>query len=180
MPIVYTDEKKIIDSVEYYKLKPQEAGPHIGKEVWAAKSAVIVDSAYIEDGATIGTGATIGAWTIIREGAKIGARAIIGAWAKIGESTIIGAGARIGEGAKIENNADILTVSPIGSRGDALTIWRHQDGSLCASTGCFTGTLTEFAQKVEKTHGDNVHGRAYKKQIEYAREIMGEKKEAGK
>ncbi|MDY5287631.1 MAG: hypothetical protein SPH11_07760 [Lentihominibacter sp.] len=39
-------------------------------------------------------------------------------------------------------------------------------GVMC---GCFFGTIDEFAEQVEKTHGDNEHGRAYKLAIELAK-----------
>lgn len=35
-------------------------------------------------------------------------------------------------------------------------------------TGCFWGTIDEFAAAVEKTHGDNEHGKAYKLAMELA------------
>lgn len=32
--------------------------------------------------------------------------------------------------------------------------------------GCFHGNLKEFAEAVEKTHGDNKYGEQYRKEIE--------------
>src|SRR5690606_34424192 len=35
--------------------------------------------------------------------------------------------------------------------------------------GCFTGTLDEFAQRVDEEHGDNIHGKRYRALIEMFR-----------
>lgn len=40
------------------------------------------------------------------------------------------------------------------------------DDTVKVTCGCFFGTLDEFAQKVEETHGDNRYGREYKAFIE--------------
>jgi pentapeptide repeat protein len=50
----------------------------------------------------------------------------------------------------------ILQIGPVGSRRDYLT---YCDGEV--RTGCFAGTLAEFAAAVEQTHGGNEHGVAY-------------------
>lgn len=41
MPVIYTDESKVIAGITYYKLLPQEDAPYIGVNVWAAKTASI-------------------------------------------------------------------------------------------------------------------------------------------
>jgi len=53
-----------------------------------------------------------------------------------------------------------FSIGPIGSRSYYLTLWLTDKGPYI-KTGCFTGTLDEFAAAVEKTHGDNDHGKEY-------------------
>lgn len=36
-------------------------------------------------------------------------------------------------------------------------------------SGCFNGTIDEFENAVEKTHGTSKHGKAYRKAIELAK-----------
>ena len=38
----------------------------------------------------------------------------------------------------------------------------YLDTGIYIRSGCFSGTLEEFETQVEKTHGDNVHGKTYK------------------
>ena len=102
--------------------------------------------------------------------------ASIGDWASIGDDAIIRAGASIGDEAIIGAGAsyDIMLIGPGGSRNSYTTIWRHKDGRLRVTTGCFTGTLNELAAAAKKTHGDNQHGKYYLAMIEFAKASMGE------
>ena len=65
--------------------------------------------------------------------------------------------------------ADVFAVSRIGSRNGQTTFARLDDGSVYVWCGCFRGTLDEFAARVQETHGDNEHGRAYRMAIELAK-----------
>lgn len=62
----------------------------------------------------------------------------------------------------------ILQIGPMGSRHDYLI---YCDGEV--KTGCFTGTLAAFAAAVEKTHGDNEHGVAYRAAIALLATVTG-------
>ena len=55
----------------------------------------------------------------------------------------------------------IIAIGPTGSRGDTLYAVAWPD-ALMVKTGCFWGTLAEFAAAVTKTHGDNPHGQMYR------------------
>lgn len=70
---------------------------------------------------------------------------------------------------KYEITEDYMVVSPIGSRNGRTTFFRTADGGISVNCGCFRGTIEEFKQAVEKTHGNNRHGQAYCKAIELAR-----------
>ena len=59
----------------------------------------------------------------------------------------------------------VFSLGTIGSRNDYL--WAYlTDQGVYVRAGCFFGTLDEFADVVEKTHGDNIHGREYRAAIE--------------
>ena len=55
----------------------------------------------------------------------------------------------------------LLSLGPIGSRADYLTI--HADAKIGVrfSTGCFSGTREEFTAAVKDTHGVGAHAAAY-------------------
>ena len=54
-------------------------------------------------------------------------------------------------GADLHGAISILSISPIGSRGDA-TYAVLGSPSVMVKTGCFWGTVPEFLIQVEKTH----------------------------
>ena len=49
----------------------------------------------------------------------------------------------------------------MGSRESQTTCYWTADHEQIVC-GCFKGTLQEFKEAVERTHGDNAHGRVYK------------------
>ena len=147
--VKYTDDKITVDGVDLYRLEETNL---IGTNVYAAKSASIC------------AGARIGAGAIIGDLASIGAGAIIGDLAIIGDEARIGAGA----------SYDIMLIGPGGNQNSYTTIWRHKDGRLRVTAGCFTGTLDELAAAAKKTHGDNQHGKYYLAMIEFVKASMGE------
>jgi hypothetical protein len=64
----------------------------------------------------------------------------------------------------------------MGSR-DAQTTTYWADALIQVVCGCFRGTLEEFGTAVEKTHGDNTHGKSYKKYIKIVRAIISMEQE---
>lgn len=82
--------------------------------------------------------------------------------------------ARVAGDAEIKAPKDTFWISAIGSRYGTTTFFRCADGKVRVTCGCFYGDLDEFLAKVEKTHGDNKHGRVYKKAVELAKIQMEE------
>ena len=68
-------------------------------------------------------------------------------------------------GAYLRGAKGILSIGSGGSRGDMLYAVKHET-CVMIKAGCFWGTLDEFHVAVEKTHGDNEHGRYYRAVIE--------------
>ncbi len=60
----------------------------------------------------------------------------------------------------------------IGSRSKSTTVYLS-DNKLLVVCGCFRGDLKEFETAVNKTHGDNEHGQAYKAFIKKVKVYFG-------
>lgn len=71
--------------------------------------------------------------------------------------------------AKISKANDILCIAPIGSRNDATTFFKTKDNDIGVKCGCFTGTIDDFLEAVNETHGKNKHAKAYKLACELAK-----------
>jgi len=70
--------------------------------------------------------------------------------------------------ANLSGAKGIISIGPIGSRGDILYAVKHAS-DIMLKTGCFWGTFGEFETALLKTHGDNQHARAYSAALALAR-----------
>lgn len=68
--------------------------------------------------------------------------------------------------ADIKHSSDICFMSGFGSALRTTTAFKTKDGAIHVTCGCFYGNLDDFYNRVEKTHGDTLYGREYKKMIE--------------
>jgi hypothetical protein len=86
-----------------------------------------------------------------------------GAGANLSGANLYGAdlsGANL-SGANFSPGVHVWQFGPGGSRDDYLVVMQGP-GLDDIRTGCFHGSLAEFAAAVEETHGDNRHGRWYR------------------
>jgi hypothetical protein len=81
--------------------------------------------------------------------------------------------ARVYGNARVTSQVDMITVLDIGSERGCLTIYRDSEIGVRVTRGCFTGSIEEFLEAVESTHGDNMHGKVYKSLIETAKIQFG-------
>ena len=71
--------------------------------------------------------------------------------------------------AEVCGDACLMWISKIGSRNDTITFTKTKNLKINVSVGCFKGDIDEFEKKVEKTHGENEHAKAYKLAIQLAK-----------
>ena len=58
---------------------------------------------------------------------------------------------------------------PIGSRNGFVTFYRTKDDTVGVRCGCFSGSIQEFVDKVEQTHGGSRYEKEYKLAAELAK-----------
>lgn len=80
--------------------------------------------------------------------------------------------ARVSSESEIKGRFDCFCLGPIGSRSDFVTFYRTKGKGLGVSTGCFSGTVEKFLDRVKKTHGDNEHAVRYRAAVELAKQII--------
>ena len=138
----------------------------IGAGASIDEEAVIYHRAFIGDGARIGAGAIIDDGASIGTYARIGDGASIGYWAFIGDRAVIGEEATIGYRARIEGDDWYMAGGPCGSRKAMWTAVHNREHGLRWWVGCQRGITTDaLLERVQETHGDNEHGRAYRHAI---------------
>ena len=82
------------------------------------------------------------------------------AW--VADNAWVTGNARVADNARVTGNADCMLIGRIGSRSDFTTFFKNKDGGISVRCGCFYGTIEEFREKVEETHGtDTKHAKVY-------------------
>ena len=76
--------------------------------------------------------------------------------------------ARVSGNAWVYGNAEVFNTrhffvqGPIGSRDGYVTFYRTKDDTVEVRCGCFSGSLQEFVNQVEETHGGSRYEKEYK------------------
>lgn len=71
--------------------------------------------------------------------------------------------------AEVFNTRHYCTQGPIGSRDGYVTFYRTKDNTVGVICGCFSGSIQEFVNQVEKTHGGSRYEKEYKLAAELAK-----------
>jgi hypothetical protein len=79
-------------------------------------------------------------------------------WANLGGANLYGAD--LGD-KKLIGERPVMMIGPIGSRADYFTAYLT-DAGIYLRAGCFSGTVSEFTEKLDAEHGDNAHGQEYR------------------
>lgn len=91
-----------------------------------------------------------------------------------GDAKVFG-NARVSGNAWFSGNAEVFNTrhffvqGPIGSRDGYVTFYRTKDDTVGVRCGCFSGSLQEFVNQVEETHGGSRYEKEYKLAAELAK-----------
>ena len=124
---------------------------------WVGGSALVFGNAWVDGNARVGGSA----WVF--GNARVGGDAWVGGDARVSGYAMVDGNAHI------NSNKDFIIIGPIGSRSEFTTFHKNVDGIVCVRCGCFSGTVDEFLEAVQETHGDNRFGREYRIAAELAK-----------
>lgn len=103
----------------------------------------------------------------VYEDARIGGDSMVYGRMRICGSARIGGNARVKGNARIDGNARIMSNRDYtincgyGSENRTTTFFRTNDGGIGVRCGCFGGTIQEFKNKVNETHGTSEYAEEY-------------------
>lgn len=101
------------------------------------------------------------------------ARVFDNAWvygnAKVYGDARVSGNARVYGNAEVFNTRHFFVQGPIGSRDGYVTFYRTKDDTVEVRCGCFSGSLQEFVNQVEETHGGSRYEKEYKLAAELAK-----------
>ena len=95
--------------------------------------------------------------------------------AKVYGDARVSGDARVFDNAWVYGNAEVFNTrhffvqGPIGSRDGYVTFYRTKDDTVEVRCGCFSGSLQEFVNQVEETHGGSRYEKEYKLAAELAK-----------
>ncbi len=95
------------------------------------------------------------------------ARVYDNAWV-FGDAKVYG-DAWVSGNAEVFNTMHFFVQGPIGSRNGFITFYRTKDDTVEVRCGCFSGSLQEFVNQVEETHGGSRYEKEYKLAAELAK-----------
>ena len=89
--------------------------------------------------------------------------------AKVYGDARVSGNARVFGNAEVFNTRHFFVQGPIGSRDGYVTFYRTKDDTVEVRCGCFSGSLQEFVNQVEETHGGSRYEKEYKLAAELAK-----------
>lgn len=140
---------------------------HIRDNARVDGNASVYDNAYICDNACVSGNASVSGDARVDGDVLMFGNALVSGDARLtGESCLAGE-------AYVTDSSDLLVIGPIGSEDGHLTAFKDKNRNISVNRGCFNGTLEKFEKAVNRTHGDNKHGKMYRIAIELIKVKLG-------
>ena len=137
-------------NAKYPWLKGTELFQHANGGGWVEKPDRIASTAYVS-GLVFGNAQVSG-------DALVFGNALVSGNAQVFGNALVSGNARVSGNAQVSSQT-LYTFGPIGSREGYTSYAAESDTIMC---GCFFGTMAEFENAVEKTHGQTAHGDNYR------------------
>lgn len=138
-------------------------------------SALVYDAARVSGSAQVCGGAQVSGAAVVCETARVSGAAlvsgsaVVGGSARVGGAAVVSGLALVSGSARVSSSAQLLTVGPIGSRGNTITFFNSVNKKIMVSCGGFRGDIDQFVAHIRATYGDSKHARACLAAVELAK-----------
>lgn len=156
---------------DFGSVKAGEFGGYIEKE----ENLSHFGEAYVYDNAYVFSNAKVSGNAEVYGNANVSGEASVFSNAKVyGDAEVYG-DAKVSGDAEVYGEACVCDTrhffvqGPIGSRNGFVTFYRTKDDTVGVRCGCFSGSIQEFVDKVEQTHGGSRYEKEYKLAAELAK-----------
>ena len=142
---------------------------------WVYGEVQVAGNAWVYGNAKVYGDARVSGDARVFDNAKVygDARVFDNAWvygnAKVYGDARVSGNARVYGNAEVFNTRHFFVQGPIGSRDGYVTFYRTKDDTVEVRCGCFSGSLQEFVNQVEETHGGSRYEKEYKLAAELAK-----------
>ena len=150
---------------DFGSVKTGEFGGYIEKE----ENLSHFGDAWVYGNAKVYGDARVSGNAWISGNAKVYGNARVSGNAKVYGDARVSGNARVYGNAEVFNTRHFFVQGPIGSRDGYVTFYRTKDDTVEVRCGCFSGSLQEFVNQVEETHGGSRYEKEYKLAAELAK-----------
>ena len=168
---------------DFGSVKTGEFGGYIEKEenlshfgdAWVYGNAKVYGNARVFGNAWVYGNAKVSGNAWVYGNARVFGNAWVYGNAKVSGNAWVYGDARVSGNAWVYGNAKVFNTrhffvqGPIGSRDGYVTFYRTKDDTVEVRCGCFSGSLQEFVNQVEETHGGSRYEKEYKLAAELAK-----------
>ena len=156
---------------DFGSVKTGEFGGYIEKEENLSHfgNAWISGDAWVYGDARVSGNARVFGNAWVYGNARVFGNAWVYGNAKVFGNAWVCGNAKVCGEAKVSNTRHFFVQGPIGSRDGFVTFYRTKDNTVEVKCGCFSGSLQEFVNQVEKTHGGSRYEKEYKLAVELAK-----------
>ena len=155
---------------DFGSVKTGEFGGYIEKEENLSHfgNAWISGDAWVYGDARVSGNAWIYGDARVSGNARVFGNAWVSGDARVSGNAWVYGDARVSGNAWVYGNAEVFNTrhffvqGPIGSRDGYVTFYRTKDDTVEVRCGCFSGSLQEFVNQVEETHGGSRYEKEYK------------------
>ena len=141
----------------------------VAGNAWIYGDARVFGNAWVYGDARVSENAWVYGDARVSENARVFDNAWVYGNAKVYGDARVSGNARVYGNAEVFNTRHFFVQGPIGSRDGYVTFYRTKDDTVEVRCGCFSGSLQEFVNQVEETHGGSRYEKEYKLAAELAK-----------
>ena len=138
-------------------------------DAWVYGNARVFGNAWVYGDARVSENAWVYGDARVFGNARVFDNAWVYGNAKVYGDARVSGNARVYGNAEVFNTRHFFVQGPIGSRDGYVTFYRTKDDTVEVRCGCFSGSLQEFVNQVEETHGGSRYEKEYKLAAELAK-----------
>ena len=186
-----TDQSIIIQGIKLYRIKALKGFCNVKKGdlggfIQGEQNLSQYSNAWIDDEAKVFGNARVFGNAKVFGNARVFGNAVVYNNAEVFDESRVYENAEVFDEARVLHNARIsgfanitsknewMTFTNVGSENETLNAFKSLQ-NIEVDQGLFVGTLEEFEEKVEETHGNNENGKLYKVLIEAIKLRFGER-----
>lgn len=118
-------------------------------------NAFVSGNAFVYGNATVYGDAMVSGNAVVYGNAEVYGNAMVADNAEVFGDAEVSGNAEVYGNALIEKTSDYLVVGPAKSSGRFTTAHKDSKIGVRVNCGCFSGTVREFSEAIEKTHANN-------------------------